>query len=75
MLLMEELVTDYAGLREACESVFRNRRTHDWPPPLEVPPHWVEPFARLAEELDLPVSDIQGGLARVRTFVERIIAA
>jgi len=75
LLLMEELVTDDAGLREACESVFRTRRTHDWPPPLEVPPHWVEPFARLAEELDLPVSDIQGGLARVRAFVERIIAA
>lgn len=56
---MEELVTDYAGLREACESVFRTRRTHDWPPTLDAPPHCVEPFARLAGELDLPVSDAQ----------------
>jgi hypothetical protein len=29
----------------------------------------------LAEELDLPVSDVQGGLARVRVLVERILAA
>ena len=75
LLLMEELVTDYAGLREACESVFRTRRAHDWPPTLDVPPHWIEPFARLAGELDLPVSDAQGGMARVQAFVERIISA
>ena len=75
LLLMEELATDYVGLRDACESVFRTRGTHDWPPPLDVPPHWIAPFARLAVELDLPVSDAQGGLARVRAFVARIISA
>ena len=75
LLLMEELVTDYVGLRDACESVFRTRRTHDWPPALEVPPHWIEPFARLAGELDLPVSDARSGLARVQAFVARIISA
>ena len=75
LLLMEELVTDYAGLREACESVFRTRRTHAWPPTLDVLPHWVEPFARSAGELDLPVSDVHGGMARVLAFVERIISA
>jgi hypothetical protein len=72
---MEELVTDYAGLRDACELVFRTRRTHDWPPPFDVPPHWVEPFARLAGELGLPVSDAQVGMALVQAFVERIISA
>jgi hypothetical protein len=75
LLLMEELITDYAGLREACESVFRTRRTHDWPPPLEVPQQWVEPFGRLAQELDLPVRNAESGMARVRLFVERIKAA
>ena len=75
LLLMEELVTDYAGLRDGCESVFRTRRTHDWPPIFDVPPHWVEPFARLAGELNLPVSDAMGGMARVQAFAERIISA
>ncbi len=62
------------GLREACEAVFRLRATHPWPPVLDVPPHWAEPFARLAAELDLTVDDIDDGVARVRAFVDHIVA-
>lgn len=75
LLLMEELVADYSGLREACESVFRARGTHLWPPVLEAPQHWMEPFARLVQELRLPVADANQAIARVRAFVNRIIAA
>jgi hypothetical protein len=75
LLLLEELVTDYGGLREACEQVFRLRATHDWPPPLEVLPHWVEPFVRLARELELPVADAEDAMGRVRAFVDRIKTA
>jgi hypothetical protein len=71
LLLMETLVTDYTGLREACELVFRSRRTHDWPPVLGVPPHWVEPFAALSRELALPY-DAPEAMERVRAFVDRI---
>jgi hypothetical protein len=72
ILLMEALVTDYAGLREACESVFRTRNIHHWPPVLELPSHWAEPFAALARELDLPVVDGHEAMERVRAFVDRI---
>ena len=72
VLLMEPLVTDYAGLRQACESVFRTRGTHDWPPVLELPSHWAEPFAALARDLDLPVHEGHEAMERVRAFVERI---
>ncbi len=72
MLLMEPLVTDYARLREACELVFQTRGTHDWPPVLELPPHWAAPFAALAGELDLPVHDGHEAMERVNAFVERI---
>ena len=75
LLLMEELVTDYRALREACETVFRSRDTHAWPPPLAVPTFWIEPFARLAVDLDLPATDAEVGMMRVRAFVERIINA
>jgi hypothetical protein len=75
LLLMEALVTDYAGLRAACESVFRSRSTHDWPPDLDVPPHWIEPFARMAADLELPVADADEGMSRVRAFVARILSA
>ena len=75
LLLMEELVTDYRGLRDACETVFESRNTHAWPPPLSVPPYWIEPFARLAGDLDLPVADAEAGMMRVRAFVEQIVNA
>jgi hypothetical protein len=73
LLLMEELIDNYAGLRDACEAVFRMRDTHAWPPALDLPPHWTEPFARLARELELPVIDAAAGMTRIHTLVERII--
>jgi hypothetical protein len=72
VLLMEPLVIDYAGLRQACESVFRTRGTHDWPPVLELPSHWAQPIAALARELDLPVQDGHEAMERVQAFVDRI---
>ena len=75
LLLMEALVTDYEGLREACETVFRTRGTHSWPPPLQLPAHWAEPVARLTQELNLTVEDAYAGMARVQAFVDRIVHA
>ena len=74
LLLMDAMIThDYASLRQACELVFRNRNTHSWPPDLStVPAHWVQPFARLAEELELAETDVEVALVRVRDFVARI---
>jgi hypothetical protein len=75
LLLMEELVTDYEGLRHACETVFRTRGTHAWPPTLAVPGHWIDPFGRLAQELELPTTDAAAGVAKVQTFLTRIVAS
>ena len=76
LLLMETMVaTDFGALRDACELVFSSRGTHEWPPNLEmVPAHWGEPFAQLAEELQLVEKDIATALARVRALVERILS-
>ena len=77
LLLMDAMIThDYAALREACELVFRNRNTHAWPPDLAtVPAHWAQPFARLAEELELVETDLETAILRVRKFVARILSA
>jgi hypothetical protein len=77
LVLMDAMIThDYAALREACEVVFRSRNTHSWPPDLStVPAHWVQPFARLAEELELAETDVEVALVRVRDFVARILSA
>lgn len=77
LLLMDTLIThDYVALRAACELVFRNRNTHAWPPDLStVPAHWAQPFARLAEELELVETDLEAAILRVRNFVARILSA
>jgi hypothetical protein len=74
---MEAVVShDYAALREACDMIFGSRKTQPWPPNLEaMPPHWTEPFAQVAEELELPERDVETALVRVRTFVARILSA
>lgn len=77
LLLLEALAThDYPALRKACELVFGSRNTHRWPPNLEaVPSHWAAPFAQLARELELPDTDVETALTRVRHFVARILGA
>lgn len=77
LLLMEAMITDdYVALRSACELVFRSRNTHTWPPDLSAAPaHWAQPFARLAGELELPETDIEQALVRVRSFVTHIVSS
>jgi hypothetical protein len=40
-----------------------------------VPAHWAQPFARLAEELELVETDLEPAILRVRNFVARILSA
>ena len=77
LLLMEALVThDYVALRDACELVFRSRKTHAWPPDLvAMPSHWTEPFCAAAVELELAETDVEMALVRVRNFVARILSS
>lgn len=74
LLLMEELIEDYAGLREACEVVFRTRATHSWPPAIDLPSHWADPFDRLAQDLELPVVHMSAALPRILALLDRIVA-
>jgi hypothetical protein len=55
------------------ELVGRNPNTHPWPPRLKLPDHWIEPVARLIQELNLPIADARAAIARVRQFVDRIL--
>lgn len=75
VLLMRELTTDLGGVRAACNEVFEVRATHAWPPALDPPPFWQEPFAALAEEVDLPLDSLAGAVQEARAFIEAIDAA
>jgi len=74
LLLMRELATDLGGVREACKKVFEVRAAHGWPPALNPPTFWVEPFAALAEEVDLPVRTLDEAVQEARAFIRAIEA-
>jgi hypothetical protein len=54
--------------------VFDTRGVHAWPPPVDLPEHWIDPINRLIRELDLPIADAHAGLSRVRRFLDRILS-
>lgn len=72
LLLIEELVHDHTALLDACERTFAVRSTHPWPPPIEIPESWVEPFRRMAGEVGLPVTDVHEAAGRIRALLHRL---
>lgn len=73
LLILREVVSDWPGLRNACEATFRARRKHAWPPTLVPPEHWRDPFERLAGELDVATTDIAEAVVEIQNFIAKII--
>lgn len=76
ILLRDLLGSDLAAVREACAETFATRDTHRWPPQLEVPDAWGEPYAATVEEIeiDLP-GDVEAAADEVRAFIAAIDGA
>lgn len=75
LLLMRALTTDLGAVRAACEEIFELRARHEWPPLLDPPAFWEEPFAALAEEVELPVGSLADAVQEGTEFIEAIDAA
>jgi hypothetical protein len=75
LLLMRELIEDYAAVGKVCEEVFARRGTHPWPPSIPTPEGWREPFARMASENDLPVLDLDTAVDAITHFVGQIVTS
>lgn len=75
LLLMRELTTDLIGVRAACVNVFAIRARHEWPPVLDPPAFWEEPFAALAEQVELPARSLGGAVQEAQAFIEAIHGA
>lgn len=75
LIICRDLASDLAAVREACVDTFDARGHHAWPPEVEVPDGWAEPYAALAEEMDFPITDVDHAAARVREFIGEIDAA
>jgi len=74
ILLMKALASDSGGLKAACQHVFSIRGVHEWPPVFEPPEFWEEPFAVLAEELNLPVRNLADAVREVQAFITEVDA-
>ncbi len=74
LIICCELVTDLGAVREACIDTFEARELHPWPPTLQVPDSWAEPYTALAEEMDFPVTDVSVAAAQVRELIGEIDA-
>jgi hypothetical protein len=75
LIICRDLVADLAEVREACVDTFQARGLHAWPPSLEVPDAWAEPYMALAEEMNFPVADVGDAAAQVRGFIAEIDAS
>jgi hypothetical protein len=67
---------DLVSVREACVQTFSTRSTHAWPPELDVPDFWRDPYVAAIEEIDrvLPAS-VEAAALVVREFIAEIDAA
>ena len=74
LLLIRELTTELGGVRAACVEVFALRATHSWPPVLDPPKFWAEPFATLAGEIELPVHSLGDAVQEALRFIKAIDA-
>lgn len=73
ILLRDLLGKDLIATREACIETFETRNTHAWPPELEVPGAWHEPYAASAAEIDIGLpTDVEGAAEEVRAFIASI---
>lgn len=73
--LLRELGVEPGRVRQACEDVFARREMQPWPPAVEVPPHWADPFARLAGEVGLPTQSVEEAAEALRGYIREIAAA
>lgn len=75
LVLLIGLIEDLPAFRGTCVDLFAHRNTHPWPPPIELPPEWVQPYRALAEELELPVTDATDAALQLRSFLHRVEVA
>jgi hypothetical protein len=72
VLLLRALAPDLASIRHACVDIFTSRAKHSWPPTLNAPSSWVEPYARLAGELEFSIANLDEAATLAGEFIAEI---
>lgn len=71
LLLLQELVVDWAPVREVCTRVFAHRARHTWPPTVRTWPGWPRLWTRLAEDGETTMT-LQEAVGSVQDLIARI---
>jgi hypothetical protein len=74
LILLRELVgDDLPAVRTACVEIFEGRTTHAWPPEMDVPDSWREPYRASATNIEAGVPlDVDEAVEIVRAFIAEI---
>lgn len=72
LLLLRALEPDLTAIRHACVDVFAARAKHGWPPVLRPPTSWADPYARLADELEFAITNLDEAARLVAEFISEI---
>lgn len=74
LILLRELIRDdLRAVRAACIEIFEGRATHPWPPEMDVPDSWREPYAASAVNIEAGVPlDVDEAVEIVRAFIAEI---
>lgn len=72
LLLLRALDPDLTAIRHACVDIFASRAKHAWPPTLDAPSSWAEPYTRLAGELEFAITDPDEAATLVGEFIAKI---
>lgn len=77
IILLDDLLheSQLGSVRRACVAIFENRSAQPWPPVLDVPATWAEPYKRLALEIEFEVAEVERAADLVREIIAKIDAA
>jgi hypothetical protein len=76
VLLWDLVATEHRpAVRQACEEIFETRAMHPWPPRVEPPIGWAQPYQELATAIRFPLADLDQTAAAVNTIIDEMVGA
>jgi len=72
IILLWGLTNDPTITRRACTRIFEHRQAHPWPPTVQPPPDWADPYLSLARDIGFPISELEHAVVTVDNIITTI---